>query len=76
VLKVGGVIVLYVPHPDLYLGHNQNHRHPGFTVDQMIEFLRSPIPAESSCEILEAWAHDIPRETHPCHSTLVVGRKR
>ena len=70
VIKPGGVIGVYVPHPDLYKGYNADHAHPGFTLEELTEHL-----TVLGCQILRGMVHDDPRPTHPCHSTLVIARK-
>lgn len=70
VLKPGGVIALYVPHPELYHGGNADHVHPGWRPEQLAEYL-----TKLGCSIVSAVTHDLPGPTHPAHSSLVIARK-
>lgn len=70
VLKTGGVVILYVPNQFLYKGFNANHRHDGWTPSELAAILVS-----LRCEIVETMIDDVPTESHPHHSSLVVGRK-
>ncbi len=69
VLKPGGMIGIYVPHPELYKGTNTEHRHPGFTPEQIVAYL-------SDCDVVEAFVDDEPNGPQPRYSTLVIARKR
>jgi len=66
ILKSGGNIILYVPHPDLYKGHNSHHKFPGFTPEKLISILK-----ELNCTAVESFIDDRPG----CYSTLVVATK-
>ena len=68
IVKPGAYIVLYVPHPDLYHGCNWDHKHPGFTPEELCKDL-----LKLNCKIIEARVHDEPPD---CYSTLVVGEKQ
>jgi SAM-dependent methyltransferase len=70
VLKPGGTIGLYVPHPELYKGGNPDHKHPGFKPEFLVEQL-----ATLSCFEVESFIHDVPTGPYPCYSTLVIARK-
>lgn len=65
VVKPGGVIGLYVPHPMLYRGFNEDHVHAGFTPEDLEEILRG-----FGCSILLSRIDDgLDR-----YSTLVIAR--
>lgn len=66
ILRPGGTLILYVPHPELYKGFNQDHVHPGFTTEQLSGTL-----SVLGCEILEAFVDDGENR----YSTCVVARK-
>ena len=66
IIKSGGNIILYVPHPDLYKGYNSNHKYPGFTPEQL-----TPILKDLGCTIVETFIHD----KDDGYSTLVVASK-
>jgi ubiquinone/menaquinone biosynthesis C-methylase UbiE len=66
ILKSGGYIILYVPHPDFYKGGNPCHKFPGFTPEQLESILK-----EIGCKIVETSIDDRPG----CYSTLVVASK-
>jgi ADP-heptose:LPS heptosyltransferase/glycosyltransferase involved in cell wall biosynthesis len=69
VLKPGGIIGLYVPHPELYAKTgmaNEEHVHNGFTPEELSALLGS-----MNCVVLGAYVHDDPG----CYSTLVIARK-
>jgi ADP-heptose:LPS heptosyltransferase len=70
VVRSGGVIALYVPHPELYKGGNADHVHPGFRAEELSEYL-----SQLNCHIIAAVNHDLAGPTHPCHSVLVIARK-
>jgi len=83
VLKPGGLIGIYVPHPQLYHGQawgpNLEHKHPGWTPEDLVTLLMTPYSVggqEPQCEIIETKVHDVPTGPRPCYSTLVVARKR
>lgn len=71
ILKPGGNLILYVPHPELFKGYNAEHVYPGFTPEQLIAYLKP-----MGYEILASEIHDVRTEQHPCHSSLVVARKQ
>ena len=71
VIRPGGTIGIYVPHPDLYKGYNADHIHAGFKAEELIEYLTG-----LGCEIIAAVNHDINNPKCPCHSTLVLARKK
>ena len=67
VLKPGGRLVVYVPHPTMYKGVNQDHKYPGFTPDDLRPMLES-----LGCVIEDEFVHSGPNR----YSTLMVARKR
>lgn len=71
VVRPGGTIGLYVPHPELYKGGNADHVHPGWRPEELSEYL-----TKLNCDIVLAMTHDVPRPEHPCHSSLVIARKQ
>lgn len=75
VLKSGGIIGLYVPHPELYAQHgsgNTDHKHPGFTPEELEKLLTS-----LGCQIfISKIDDDISDKFCPRYSTLVIARKR
>jgi ADP-heptose:LPS heptosyltransferase len=70
VLKPGGTIGLYVPHPELYKGINKDHVVAGFRPEVLCEYLTT-----LGCSIIAAVTHDLPGPVHPCHSSLCLARK-
>lgn len=66
VLKTDGVICLYVPHPELYKGCNFDHVHPGFTPEQLTEYL-----LDLNCSMLGSFIDDGPDR----YSTCVIAKK-
>jgi ADP-heptose:LPS heptosyltransferase len=66
ILKKGGNIILQVPHPKLYKGCNLDHKHPGFTPEELSEML-----VALGCEILESRKD----EGKDRYSTFVVAKK-
>ena len=65
-MKVGGYIVLYLPHKDLYKGSNIDHRHEFVPID-----ITSRLKA-MGCEIVE----DFVDEGEDRYSFCVVAKKR
>ena len=75
VLKPGGVIGLYVPHPELYAKYgagNTDHKVPGFTP----EYLKTLLERENCFVVASMIDDDVSVKEHPHYSTLVVARKR
>ena len=70
VMRPGGTIGLYVPHPELYKGGNADHVHPGWRPEELAEYL-----TKLGCHVFLAMTHDLATPTHPCHSSLVLARK-
>jgi ADP-heptose:LPS heptosyltransferase/GT2 family glycosyltransferase len=66
ILKPGGHLILYVPHPTLYKGRNIEHKHPGFTPEELVFLLTG-----MRCERIEAAVDDGPDR----YSSFVVVRK-
>jgi len=66
ILRAGGNLILYVPHPELYKGFNQDHKVPGFRPEELCALLD-----RLGCEVLEAYVDDGPDR----YSTCVVARK-
>ena len=75
VIKPGGLLGLYVPHPELYAkygGGNTDHQYPGFYPEDLEKILIS-----QNCEIIESRVDDdISVREFPHYSTLVVARKK
>jgi SAM-dependent methyltransferase len=67
ILKPGGHLILYVPHPALYKGCNLDHRHPGFTPEDLVFRL-----AQMECDPVVTGVDSGPDR----YSTFVVVRKR
>lgn len=67
IVKTGGVVALYVPHPELYKGVNLEHKHQGFTPEELSGYLEA-----LGFEILLARAD----EGDNRYSSLVIGRKK
>lgn len=73
VVRPGGAIGLYVPHPELYAKYgsgNTDHKFPGFTPERMKELLEA-----QNCKIIESWVDDDSDKYCPRYSTLVIARK-
>ena len=70
VLKPGGVIGLYVPNQDLYKGGNDDHKHPGFRVEELTGMLTG-----LGCEILMTKLDNESTPGCPRYSSLVIARK-
>jgi SAM-dependent methyltransferase len=70
ILKPGGTIGIYVPHPDFYHGGNTDHKHAGFRIEELTGMLRT-----HGCEpIMEK----LDNESSPGvdrYSSLVIARK-
>jgi ADP-heptose:LPS heptosyltransferase len=66
IMRAGGYIILYVPHPELYKGTNLDHKHPGFTPDELTLLLR-----QLGCKVWEAF-EDSGADRY---STCVVAQK-
>lgn len=74
VLKPGGTIALYVPHPDLYAkygGGNTDHKWPGFRVEEIQGFFKN-LGVICVMGVVDDEMSD-PR--YPHYSTLVIGQK-
>jgi SAM-dependent methyltransferase len=67
ILKPGGHLILYVPHPALYKGCNIDHRHPGFTPEDLLCRL-----AQMECDPVVQGVDSGPDR----YSTFVVVKKR
>ncbi len=67
-LRSGGTLVLQVPHPKLYKGRNPDHRHPGWTPDELKAMAR-----HFRLNVIEAFADDVPKENR--YSSVLVARK-
>jgi len=63
VLKKSGKLIVATPCPDLFTGFNKEHVWPGFTPDELSQFVRN---AGCMPEISDVWAD---------YSTVVVARK-
>jgi ADP-heptose:LPS heptosyltransferase/glycosyltransferase involved in cell wall biosynthesis len=63
ILKKGGKLIVVTPCPDLFTGFNKEHVWPGFTPDELSQFVRN---AGCMPEISDVWAD---------YSTVVVARK-
>lgn len=66
ILKADGHIILYLPHKELYHGFNADHKHDGFTEEEITKPLE-----ELGCEIVECY-----RDEAPDHYSLVVVAKK
>lgn len=70
VIKPSGMIGLYVPNQNLYQQNSTEHKHPGFTPEQL-----GPLLESLGCMIVESMVHDVPGGPYPCYSTLVIAMK-
>lgn len=68
VIKGGGIVGLYVPHPNYYFPNNTEHKHPGFTVQEISGLLQT-----RGCEILMT---KLDNEGLGRYSSLAIARKR
>ena len=66
ILKSGGHIILYVPHPDLYKDVNLDHKHNGFRPDDLARVLR-----QLGCSIVMTEVDEGPNR----YSSLVIAKK-
>lgn len=70
ILKPGGTIGLYVPHPDYYHGGNSDHKHAGFTPEELNEKLTA-----LGCNLLFAKTDSNSTPGIDRYSSLVIARK-
>jgi SAM-dependent methyltransferase len=70
VLRPGGTIGLYVPHPDFYHGGNTDHKHPGFRIEELTGML-----CKLGCETLMTKLDNESTPGCPRYSSLVIARK-
>jgi len=69
-LKLGGSIGVCVPHPDYYHGTNDEHRHPGFRIEELIGLF-----TKLGCNIIMTKLDNesIPGSDH--YSSIVIAQK-
>ena len=67
-LRQGGLLILQVPHPTLFKGHNPDHKHPGWTPAELIVMVK-----QLGMEVVEAFVDDVPAENR--YSSVIVAKK-
>lgn len=70
VLKPGGTIGLYVPHPDFYHPNNTDHKIPGFRIEELTGMLR-----KLGCEPMMTKLDNESTPGVDRYSSLVIARK-
>lgn len=70
VVRPGGTVGIYVPHPDFYHGGNSDHKHAGFRIEELTGMLKT-----LGCEIVMTKLDN--ESTLGCdrYSSLVIARK-
>lgn len=67
VVRPGGRLIFYLPHPQHYRGYNADHRHQGFTQEDMAALL-----PPAGCRVL---VNELDADGDDRYSIFVVGEK-